>query len=1353
MLGGCSARHAPPELAWPSHEAVPSSHVSLPGAAQRADHAALRDQLGRPLPWGKARSEALRELDRALVQAAWLGDVHAVKLLLAHDPRPDSFDFGMPVLAAAVSQRSAAYQGIRSWQRQRGMEVLGDPAPVRKIVRLLLEAGADPDHETNEGETALLRAAAEGDQGAVRLLAKAGADIEARDRQGRTPLLAAAEGGSDDVVQWLLDHGSDPQVQDEQGNGLLHAAARGGLSARVEGLLDRGAAVDLVNGRGQTPLLLAASAGREETAELLLARGASPELRDRNGLSLVHHSALGGCPGLLARRGSAGAPVDEANDRGFTPMMLAVQGGHPEVMALLADAGVALDARLDGGRTLLHLAARGQQPEVASWLLARGADPLALDDRGDTPLRAVYSWREAHETALRILGALPPEAQRAAFSSEHGRRLGWNNWPITVLQDWISVIPGSSIPQQSQALAAAVDMDRLDLAELILAEIALPAEPSQGETTALHLAAKSGNRPMIALLLAHGAAVDPLDRSGATPLLLALAAERSAVLDLLLEAGADPKREYADKDGRTPLHLAARCGRGDLIERLLPETGSPDLRDKRGRTPLAYAVEGGHLEVVEALLARGADASQKVGRDTLPQRAAAQGHVEVLERLLADEVEPAQAFEGKEGLRLLELAATAGRLELVRHLVSKGVPVEPPDPTAETALHHAASSGNADLVRYLLDLGADATREATYKKRLPLELAVARGRVEAASVLLERSEDPEERQALLGRALGQATSWVAMAAHLLALGADPDHSGVLLSAVAENKDDVVRLLLEAGADPNGPDPLQSSPLVQAVRSRSHESLDILLQAGASPTIEGAPVQPLHLAVRRLDHEATESLLAADADPDALTGEHSEPRGMQEGRSPTERAGITALHVAAINANCPAAERLLAAGADPGALSAAGKTALELAIQYNSDCVALLLLEPGTASAPIATAPPYEGWPYLPADAEGLSAHQAWRGYLQRLEGAPNGAAKLRARALGKRFDMAPIIEPLRAMLQEAELPGELETETQRHDPRDELTAALANLYLDALGLWSGSMDGSRLETEEGRVEKASVGPGLSWPGSGSYGHLVHSGGDSRKYWVTYGGWYPRTSSASHAELYMEVHRLTAALGLHSPWLRALLRSRLTAAAGSPELQGQEWAIEAMRVARSIPQDPPGPLPQNPTWSRFEALWALSTSPELPLESLLPLTDQAGALSLQLAGLFPDDSGLPWRLYLLVKQQLRPPKISGRLYAVTGREGGIEGRDSRTNWFEEWREGENYLEKMKEAVEGLVPLRDELPWFEESLLPHYAAALERYEEAWRKDQEEGHKRGEEAVRECAARHRAFLTELQDAGGAR
>lgn len=144
--------------------------------------------------------------------------------------------------------------------------------------------------------------------------------------------------------------------------------------------------------------------------------------------------------------------------------------------------------------------------------------------------------------------------------------------------------------------------------------------------TALHLAAQHNHCRIVAFLLESGAKVDP--DTPCTPLHRASYAGALEAARLLVEAGASLSavdRSFGDL--RTPLHKA----RSVDVALLLIDGSDLEARDKDGATPLHVAAEAGNLDVIDLLLETGAkiDAVDDRGR-TPAHRAAARGQRDAL---------------------------------------------------------------------------------------------------------------------------------------------------------------------------------------------------------------------------------------------------------------------------------------------------------------------------------------------------------------------------------------------------------------------------------------------------------------------------------------------------------------------------------------------------------------------------------------------------------------------------------------------------------------------------------------------------------------------------------------------------
>ncbi len=127
----------------------------------------------------------------ALHRAAYDADLDEVRRFLAGGAPPDETD-------------EKGFTPLM-WSCLRG--AVGDQSPV---IRALLQAGADPNATTPDGEQSCLSwAVASGNRAAIATLVAGGADIDGRAEQV-TPLMLAAQDGDEDLVLHLLSLGADP---------------------------------------------------------------------------------------------------------------------------------------------------------------------------------------------------------------------------------------------------------------------------------------------------------------------------------------------------------------------------------------------------------------------------------------------------------------------------------------------------------------------------------------------------------------------------------------------------------------------------------------------------------------------------------------------------------------------------------------------------------------------------------------------------------------------------------------------------------------------------------------------------------------------------------------------------------------------------------------------------------------------------------------------------------------------------------------------------------------------------------------------------------------------------------------
>ncbi len=254
---------------------------------------------------------------------------------------------------------------------------------------LLIARGASVKARDGKGSTALHRAAGFAGADFVKLLVDRGCDVNWRDRGGWTPLHEAAEQGNPEVVEFLIRSGADVNVENEEKNRPLHLAALEDNAPSVGLLIRAGSDIAAENIDGNTALHLAVHEAGLPIVTALLDAGAPVNGVNRDGLTPLHRAAFFGLEDIAEALLDRGALMTGSQRRGITPLHLAARWGHAGTVRLLAEKGADAGARTApefGAETPLHLAARYGHADTVRFLLELGVPYDRKDGEGMTPL-------------------------------------------------------------------------------------------------------------------------------------------------------------------------------------------------------------------------------------------------------------------------------------------------------------------------------------------------------------------------------------------------------------------------------------------------------------------------------------------------------------------------------------------------------------------------------------------------------------------------------------------------------------------------------------------------------------------------------------------------------------------------------------------------------------------------------------------------------------------------------------------------------------------------------------------------------------------------------------------------------
>jgi len=524
---------------------------------------------------------------------------------------------------------------------------------------------------------------------------------------------------------------------------------------------------------------------------------------------------------------------------------------------------------------------------------------------------------------------------------------------------------------------------------LIKNGIDINAEDNYGKTV-LSDAADKIDGMMIRFLLENGASVNHINSSGRTVLQDAALEENDKVFNILMSQ--NPDLTLTDHYGRTVLFDAVEGGSIEIIREVVNNIDDINIVDNNGQSVLFYSVLKEDDSVTKFLISNGIDVNildKKnqsalfnaiiLGSDNLPtidlllKKGVKLNLKDYAGKTILDEILKLLAITKTENMKLEDkyryVNPERNYLKLTGLLIDNGLAIDRIDSQGQTVLYKEVERENYDTINFLIASGADVNTQdkdgrtvlfdAILKGPSNMEMIdhlISKGAdvdhqdfsertivddLAEAVLITQNNKKPSSKRFL---DLKENEDYFALLKKILIFKPkinSPKENGktVLFDIVIQNNIELIKLLVNAGADLNIIDKDKNSPLSYMIdeglkishqkdKEQFLERLVFLLKFRIDVnTIDKDGRTVFHKAVMANDLEVVEKLLTKKTNLDIK-----------------DKQGRTALHHTQWKGNYKIARLLIAAGANINEADYAGFTILNYAaILGHTKLVVVLIL--------------------------------------------------------------------------------------------------------------------------------------------------------------------------------------------------------------------------------------------------------------------------------------------------------------------------------------------------------------------------------------------------------------------------
>ncbi|WIG71125.1 ankyrin repeat domain-containing protein (plasmid) [Photobacterium damselae] len=497
--------------------------------------------------------------------------------------------------------------------------------------------------------------------------------------------------------------------------------------------------INKVDERGRTALIVAAYEGQFDTVSELVRKGADINIQDRDGWSALLSSKTANVARFLIQNG---ADIHTVSNTQINALMMAANIGDKDLVSYLMKRKVNINLQSKSGRSSLMFAIPSRNLELISYIIDNGGNVNAQTTHGWSPLMMAVERGELDMANYFIdngadVNALNKNGWGVLEVAAYNNHLG-------VLEEMISITTQNKLTCEMREKLTLISIENgaVDVLRYLLTDKKIEKEYIQElflhaltssqlpsveyliskgadanksftwigtpNTTPLMVSSRKGDIDTVKYLLKRGLDVNSIDSNGWTALMYAVIEGDMGIVRNLVNEGADLNAKAMSGESIMSRIVAKN---DPLIFQYFLENGvNVNAVDKSGRGVLYDVSWFGKLDYVKALVEHGA----KINAEDI-NIAAANGHIEVVSFLI-DSV-PKNFFNKVDFASFLDSAASTGNLNVVRYLVERGVDINSLSGMHErSAMMIASQYRFIDIIDYLIKAGGDVNLINKYGK-------------------------------------------------------------------------------------------------------------------------------------------------------------------------------------------------------------------------------------------------------------------------------------------------------------------------------------------------------------------------------------------------------------------------------------------------------------------------------------------------------------------------------------------------------------------------------------------------------------------------------------------------------------